>query len=194
MSSLSFGTIEGGKMCKHKQALKGKMIRGIQMRSSPNPSADPDPTLSLRWETQSSAHFSHGQATHDTKRRRRCWENHVRARLGAHSEKDCPTFNVDMLLSSQVLGHFTFHKLVDRAFSFPTQEVHPFKSADRLNRDSNSISVEQIKEVGVTSFSRLVCKTPAASVSVFSCRCVQADGARLRHNIVNPLKVTRCPC
>lgn len=38
MSSVSFRTIEEGKMCKHKHALKGQMIRGVQKRrSSPDP-------------------------------------------------------------------------------------------------------------------------------------------------------------
>lgn len=47
-----------GKMCKHKHALKGKMIRGVQKRSSPDPSLIPI-QLFLSAGKQSSLFISH---------------------------------------------------------------------------------------------------------------------------------------
>lgn len=50
-------------MCKHKHALKGKMITGIQRRCSPDPRLTHIQLFPLRWETKSSFHFSRGPAT-----------------------------------------------------------------------------------------------------------------------------------
>lgn len=45
-------------MCKHKHALKGKMIRGIQRRCSPDPRLTHIQLFPLRWE-QSPLFISH---------------------------------------------------------------------------------------------------------------------------------------
>ena len=51
-------------MCKHKHALKGKMIRGIQKRSSPDPRLI---QIQLFFSAgKSSFHFSHGPASRAT--------------------------------------------------------------------------------------------------------------------------------
>lgn len=66
MSSASFSTIEGGKMCKHKHALKGKMIRGVQRRSSPDPRLIQIQLFLSAGKQSPSFHFSHGPATRAT--------------------------------------------------------------------------------------------------------------------------------
>lgn len=84
MSSGFFCTTEWGKMCKHKHALKRKMIRDEQKRrSSPDPKADPDPTLAVLWETKSSFHFSHGPATPDTNTGQSNAEKTIRGHQGS---------------------------------------------------------------------------------------------------------------
>lgn len=92
-----------GKMCKHKHALKGKMIRGTEEKKFSWPQA---PTHSLRWETKSSFHLSHGPATPATNAAQRDAEKTMRSWAGDQHGKDYPGEHASSGIDLKWVGFF----------------------------------------------------------------------------------------
>lgn len=156
MSSVSFSTIRGEKMCKHKHALKGKMIRGIQKRSSPDPMLI-QIQLFLSAGKQSSLFISHmARPSCYWHWRGRDAEKTIRVSWGADQYgKDYPEHKLALWYSCKMSGHFTFPSLADSRAYIILWEVHHFKSTIN-SKQSHTITGKQDKDVQVASLSPLV--------------------------------------